>query len=65
MPHETGTVSDSDVDPNDISAVYFGHKIDSEDQDRLLDLLKGELSHVFAFRCELDNSQNMSFRKIK
>lgn len=65
MPHETGTVSDSGVDPNDFSAVYFGYKIDLGTQANLLSLLVGELSHISAFRCELDNSQNMTFRKIK
>lgn len=63
--HETGTVSDYGVNPNDFSAVYFGHKMDSETQDNLLSLLVGELGHVSAFRCELDSSQNISFRKLK
>lgn len=63
--HETGLVSDYGVNPNDISAVYFGHKMDSETQDNLLSLLVGELGHVSAFRCELDSSQNISFRKLK
>jgi hypothetical protein len=65
MHHETGTVSDSGVDPNDFSAVYFGHKMDLETQANLLSLLVGELGHVSAFRCELDGSGNMSFRKLK
>ena len=63
--HETGTVSDYGVNPNDFSAVYFGHKMDSETQDNLLGLLVAELVHVYAFRCELDSSQNITFRKIK
>jgi hypothetical protein len=63
--HETGSVSDYGVNPNDFLAVYFGHKMDSETQDILLSLLDGELGHVFAFRCELDNSQNISFKKLK
>ena len=65
MPHETGTVSDSGVDPNEFSAVYFGYKMDLDTQANLLSLLVGELSHVSAFRCELDGSQNISFRKLK
>lgn len=65
MHHETGTASDYGVDPNEFSAVYFGCKMDSETQDYLLSLLEGELGHVSAFRCELDNSQNISFRKLK
>jgi hypothetical protein len=65
MPHETGTVSDSGVDPKDFSAVYFGYKMDLRTQVNLLSLLVGELSHVSAFRCELDGSQNISFRKLK
>ncbi len=63
--YETGKVSDYGVNPNDFSAVYFGHKMDSETQDNLLSLLVGELGHVSAFRCELDSSQNISFRKLK
>jgi len=63
--HETGTVSYYGVNPNDFSAVYFGHKMDFKTQDNLLSLLDGELGHVSAFRCELDNSQNISFRKLK
>ncbi len=63
--HETGTVSDYGVNPNDFSAVYFGHKMDSETQENLLSLLVGELGHVSAFRCEFDSLQNMSFRKLK
>ncbi len=63
--HETGTVSDYGVNPNDFSAVYFGHKMDCETQDNLLSLLGGELGHVSAFRYELDSSQNISFRKLK
>ncbi len=62
--HETGLVSDCGVNPNDFSSVYFGHKMDSETQDNLLSLLVGELGHVSAFRCELDSSQNISFRKL-
>ncbi|MBW8038737.1 MAG: hypothetical protein FVQ85_01915 [Planctomycetes bacterium] len=62
--HETGTISDYGVNPNDFSAVYFGHKMDFETQDDLLSLLVGELGHVSAFRCELDSSQNISFRKL-
>ena len=63
--HEIGMVSDYGVNTNDFSAVYFGHKMDSETQDNLLSLLVGELGHVSAFRCELDSSQNISFRKLK
>jgi hypothetical protein len=63
--HETGSVSDYGVNPNDFSAVYFGHKMDIETQNNLLSLLDGELSHVSAFRCELDSSQNITFRKLK
>ncbi len=65
MHHETGMVSDSGVDPKDFSAVYFGHKMDFKTQDDLLSLLDGELGHVSAFRCELDSSQNIIFRKLK
>jgi len=65
MNHETGTVSDSGVDPNDFSAVYFGYKMDLGTQANLLSLLVGELSHVSALRCDIDNSQNITFRKIK
>lgn len=65
MPHETGTVSYSSVEPNEFSAVYFGYKMDLGTQDSLLGLLVGELSHVSAFRCELDKSQNITFRKLK
>jgi hypothetical protein len=65
MPHKTGTVSDYGVNPNDFSAVYFGHEMDSETQYCLLGLLDGKLGHVSAFRCELDGSQNISFRKLK
>ncbi len=65
MPHETGTVSYSGVDPNDFSAVYFGHKMDLKTQANLLSLLVGDLNHVSAFRCELDGSQNISFKKLK
>ena len=65
MHHETGTVSDSGVDPKDFSAVYFGHKMDFKTQDNLLSLLDGELGHVSAFRCDLDSSQNITFRKLK
>jgi len=36
MPHETGTVSDSGVDPNEFSAVYFGYRMDLETQANLL-----------------------------
>lgn len=63
--YETGTISDYGVNPNDFSAVYFGHKIDSETQDNLLSLLISELSHVSAFRCEFDSSKKITFRKIK
>ncbi len=63
--HETGLVSDYDVNPNDFSAVYFGHKMDFKTQDNLLSLLDGELAHVSAFRCDLDSSQNITFSKIK
>ncbi|MHC4083905.1 MAG: DUF2971 domain-containing protein [Planctomycetota bacterium] len=63
--HETGTVSDYSVNPNDFSAVYFGYKMDSKIQDNLLSLLVGELGHVSAFRCELGSSKNISFRKLK
>ena len=63
--HEIGTVSDSGVDPNDFSAVYFGYKMDLGTQANLLSLLVGELSHVSAFRCDLDSSHNITFRKIK
>lgn len=63
--HKTGTVSYYGVNPNDFSAVYFGHKMDFETQDTLLSLLDDELGHVSAFRCELDSSQNISFRKLK
>lgn len=63
--YETGTVSDYGVNPKDFSAVYFGHKMDSETIDNLLGLLVGELGHVFAFRCELNSSQDMSFKKLK
>lgn len=63
--HETGTVLDYGVNPNDFSSVYFGHNMDSKTQDNLLSLLVGELGHVSAFRCELDSSQNISFRKLK
>jgi len=63
--HETGTVSYYTVNPNDFSAVYFGYKMDLKTQDNLLSLLDGELGHMSAFRCELDSSQNMSFRKLK
>ena len=63
--HETGLVSYYGVNPNDFSAVYFGHKMDFKTQDNLLNLLDGELGHVSAFRCELDSSQNITFRKIK
>ena len=62
--YETGTVSDYGVNPKDFSAVYFGHKMDSETLDNLLGLLVGELGHVSAFRCELDSLQNMSFRNM-
>jgi hypothetical protein len=65
MQNETGIVSDSGVDPNDFSAVYFGYKMDLGTQANLLSLLVGELSHVSAFRCVLDNSQNISFKKVK
>ena len=64
-PHETGTVSDYGVNPNDFSAVYFGYKMDSETQENLLSLLVGELSHVSAFRCELNSLNSMYFRKLK
>lgn len=63
--HETGSVSDYGVNPNDFSAVYFSHKMDFKTQDNLLSLLDGELGHVSAFRCDLDSSQNITFRKIK
>lgn len=63
--HKAGSFSDSSVHPKEFSAVYFGHKIDFGTQERLLGLLVGELGHVSAFRCELDSSLNMSFRKIK
>jgi len=63
--YETGLVSDYGVNPKDFSAVYFGYKMDSITQDNLLSLLVGELGHVSAFRCELDSSQNISFRKLK
>lgn len=63
--HETGLVSDYGVNPKDFSAVYFGHKMNSETQDNLLSLLVGQLGHVSAFRGELDSSQNISFRKLK
>jgi hypothetical protein len=65
MKHEIGTVSDSGVDPNDFSAVYFGYKMDLGTRANLLSLLVGELSHVSAFQCDLDSSQNITFRKIK
>lgn len=63
--HETGLVSDYRVNQNDFSAVYFGYKMDTETQRKLLSLLNGELGHVSAFRCELDNSQNITFKKLK
>ncbi len=63
--HETGSVSDYGVNPNDFSAVYFGHKMDFETQDNLLSLLDGELGHVSVFRCELKGSQKISFKKLK
>ncbi len=65
MHHETGTVSDSSVKPNEFSSVYFGYKMDLNTQANLLSLLVGELSHISAFRCELDGLQNISFRKLK
>lgn len=55
--HETGTVSDYGVNTNDFSAVYFGYKMNSETQENLLSLLVGELSHVSAFKYEIDNSK--------
>lgn len=63
--HETGLVSDYGVNPNDISAVYFGHKMESKTQDKLLSFLDGELEHVSEFRCMVDSKQNISFIEIR
>lgn len=63
--HETGLVSDYGVNQNDFSAVYFGYNMDIETQSTLLSLLDAELAHVSVFRCELDSSQKISFRKLK
>jgi hypothetical protein len=63
--HEMGMVSDYGVNPNDFAAIYFGHKMSVETQNNILSLLDGELSHVSAFRCDLDSSQKMTFSKLK
>lgn len=64
-PHEICMVSDYGVNPNDLTAIYFGHKMDIETQNKLLRLLYGNLGHVSAFRCELDSSQKITFSNLK
>ena len=63
-PHETGMVSDYDVNPKDFTAIYFGHKMSDQTQKNILSLLDGELSHVSAFQCKINRSQNVIFKKL-
>ena len=63
--HETGKVSGYGVNPNDFSAVYFGHMMSIEFQNNIINLLDGNLGHVSAFLGKIDDSQNIVFEKVK
>lgn len=63
--YEAGLTSDYRVNPNDFTAIYFGHKMAVKAQNNLLRLLDGNLDHISAFRCELDSSNKITFIKLK
>ncbi|MCF7955397.1 MAG: hypothetical protein K9M75_06315 [Phycisphaerae bacterium] len=63
--YESGVISDYGVNPDDISAVYFGCHINIQIQREILELLTEELDHVSAFKHEFDTSKKMNFKKIK
>jgi hypothetical protein len=64
-PHETGTVSDYKINPNDFVAVYLGPLIDPVDRERILKILKDGMSHVQPYQAEFGINRRIEFKPIE
>lgn len=64
-PHETGTVSDYKVNPNDFAAVYLGPLIDPADRERILKILKDGMSHVQPYNAKFGIHRRIEFEPIE
>jgi hypothetical protein len=64
-PHETGTVSDYKINRNDLSAVYLGPLMNSNDRGQIISILKDRMSHVKIFQAEIGMNRRFEFKPIK